>query len=399
MDISNKKRNEIQTKARSLWKQAGSNGLLAMATGTGKSKIAVDEAKEKHQDRGQAFKAILIVPTEKLRDVNWKKEFEKWNALDTWGALDRECYASIAKIKGNTYDLVILDEAHYLTPANAQFFSNNKVRRVMALTATPPEDPIKQILLDSIAPIVYIYSLNQAVKDGLVAPFNIIVVESPLDSTNKVIKSGTKTRPFLQTEEAKYTYYNKQIRRLKAEDAKREEERYLALALGQSVSNTPDNSKKLSWLYLHRMRFIYNLPSKLAVAKKLMAGRMKGRYLVFAGSIEQAEKLCHPQVFHSKSSDKYYSSFLAEEIDYLGVVKAVNEGHNIPNMDMSLIVQLNSRELDVIQRIGRIVRWRLGHVETIYIIVATDTQDEVWLQKALQGFDSKHITYINSNSI
>jgi len=114
---------------------------------------------------------------------------------------------------------------------------------------------------------------------------------------------------------------------------------------------------------------------------------------------EQAEKLCSPQVFHSKSSDKYYNSFLAEEIDYLGVVKAVNEGHNIPNMDMSLIVQLNSRELDVIQRIGRIVRWRFGHVATIYIIVATDTQDEVWLQKALQGFDSKHITYINSNSI
>lgn len=378
MDISNEKRNEIQIKARSLWKQAGSNGLLAMATGSGKSKIAVDEAKEEHQDRGKAFKGLLIVPTEKLRDVNWKAEFKKWNALKTWDKLDRECYASIAKIKGNTYDLVILDEAHYLTPANARFFGQNKVRRVMALTATPPEDPIKQILLDSIAPIVYIYSLNQAVKDGLVAPFNIIVVESPLDSTNKVIKSGNKARPFFQTEEAKYTYLSKRI---------------------SDLYDNQASSNAMKFAYFARMRFIYNLPSKQLVAKKLMAGRMKGRYLVFAGSIAQAEELCSPEVFHSKSNDKYYNSFLAEETHRLGVVKAVNEGHNIPNLDMALIVQLNSRELDVIQRIGRIVRWRFGHVATIYIVVATDTQDEVWLQKALQGFDSKHITYINSNQI
>lgn len=378
MDISNKKRNEIQIKARNLWKQAGSSGLLAMATGTGKSKIAINEAEEQYKIRGKAFKAILIVPTEKLRDVNWKAEFIKWDSIRTWDKLDRECYASIAKIKGNTYDFVILDEAHYLTPANAKFFENNKVKSVMALTATPPEDPIKQILLDSIAPIVYIYSLNQAVKDGLVAPFNIIVVESPLDNTNKVIKSGTKARPFFQTEQAKYDYLSKKISSLYYSNASADAMKFANFA---------------------RMRFIYNLPSKLVLAKKLMASKMKGRYLVFGGSINQVNTLCKPEVFHSKSTDEYYNKFIAEKIYRLGVVKAVNEGHNIPNLDMALITQLNSRELDVIQRIGRVVRWRPGHIATIYIIVSTGTQDEVWLQKALQGFDSKHITYINSKQV
>ena len=168
MQKLHQKKDDIQKEARDIWQQRNSMGLLAMATGSGKSKIAIDESKEQHKTRKASFKAILIVPTEKLRDVGWKDEYDKWGGSKTFEVMDMECYASIHRIKGNTYDFVILDEAHYITTANSVFFKNNTCKSVMALTATPPEDPVKQMILDLYAPIVYIYTLDQAVKDGLV---------------------------------------------------------------------------------------------------------------------------------------------------------------------------------------------------------------------------------------
>ena len=371
MHTSHQKRNDIQKRAADIWKSKGKRGLLAMATGSGKSKIAVDEIKQRSKD-SSTFKALLVTPTEKLRDVTWRDEFAKWRGKTAWSGLDRECYASLHKIKGKKYDLVVLDEAHYITEGNSVFFENNKVKDVMALTATPPEDPIKQILLQDLAPIVYRYTLEEAVQDGLVTPFKIIVVEAPLDNSKKNIKSGTKAKPFMQTEKAKYEYLTNKISRL-------------------IYSKAPESVKKFA--YLERMRFIYNLPSKVALAKQIIKKKMKGRYLVFGGSIAQIETLMGDNVYHSKSKDDKYNDFLDEKLDKLGAVKALNEGQNIPNLDMILVVQLNSKELDIIQRIGRVVRWRPDHTAVVYILIATGTQDEAWLQKALQGFDEDNITF------
>ena len=54
------------------------NGIIAIATGTGKSKIAVDKIAE-HQAINFDLRALIVVPTEKLRDENWKDEFYKWD--------------------------------------------------------------------------------------------------------------------------------------------------------------------------------------------------------------------------------------------------------------------------------------------------------------------------------
>ena len=176
----------------------------------------------------------------------------------------------------------------------------------------------------------------------------------------------------MQTEQAKYDYLTKNISRL-------------------MFSNAPEKTKQFA--YLNRMHFIYNLPSKLKVAQKIIDDYMKGRYLVFCASIAQAEELCGPNTFHSKTNSEAYDKFVSGKINDLGVVKAVNEGHNIPKLDMALIVQLNSKELDIIQRIGRVVRYRPGHKAIIYIVVVEGTKDQDWLKKALSGFDEEVITF------
>ena len=73
-------------------------GMIAMATGSGKSRVAVELAK--YYCEPFTSDLALLVPTEKLRDENWLEEFEKWGASPLWNDTQSLCYASASKIGG-----------------------------------------------------------------------------------------------------------------------------------------------------------------------------------------------------------------------------------------------------------------------------------------------------------
>ncbi len=73
--------------------------------------------------------------------------------------LDRYCYVSLNKIEGNHYDLIILDELQNITENNSKFFSQNTSDRVLGLSATPPSDEIKKVLVKLHCPVIYEYNL------------------------------------------------------------------------------------------------------------------------------------------------------------------------------------------------------------------------------------------------
>jgi superfamily II DNA or RNA helicase len=131
-----------------------------------------------------------------LRDNNWKEEFKQWDAFDIYNTIDRYCYASISKVKDEQYDLVILDEAHNITENNVSFFENNQIANTIALTATPPKDDIKIGLLKELKLNTVLHvTLDEGVELGIVAPYNITVIEMQLDDTDKYITAGNKVKP------------------------------------------------------------------------------------------------------------------------------------------------------------------------------------------------------------
>ena len=351
-------------------------GMIAMATGSGKSRVAVELAKYYYNPLDD-YNAALLVPTEKLRDENWQEEFEKWEAKNVWRGTERLCYASASKIKNYDFPIVILDEGHNITELSSEFFSNNKVERTVLLTATPPSDPVKKEILKSLGiKLVYEVTLDQAVRLGFVAPYKITVVSVALDNTTKNIPGGTKLKPFMTTESAAYAYHCKAIQQA-------------------MFDKTPSGRKRHQFAILRRMQFIYKIPSKTEVIKFLLEKVIPqdDRSLIFCGSIEQAEAVC-PNRYHSKSGDKAYNAFKAEEINRLSCVKAINEGHNFPGVDSGIVGQLNSKEKDLVQRIGRLIRYRPGHEAHLYIVVSESTQDEKWLENAVENLDQSKIEYV-----
>jgi superfamily II DNA or RNA helicase len=367
----NKVRAIVQKEATQAVINAGGRGLVAMATGSGKSKVAIDLLKH-YNPQGSKYDNVLVVPTEKLRDENWKEEFSKWKGLSLYDKTEKLCYASGSKIEDFDFNTCILDECHNMTELASELFSNNHIENVIALTATVPNDKEKLLIFQRLGiHVVYSLTLDNAVKLGFVAPYKITVVHTKLDNVIKNVQSGSKDKPFFQTELAKYNYLST-----------------LCLTRPGQIST------------FNRMRFIYNLESKFIAAQYILNNHInkEDRTLIFCGSIEKAEKICK-ETFHSKSGDTFYNAFKKDEIKKLSCVKAINEGHNFIGLDGGLILQLNSKEKDLIQRIGRLIRFRPGHEAHIWIIVCDETQDKVWSNTALANFDQSKIEHISYESL
>lgn len=370
---------DVQQEAKDAFAANRHWGLIAMCTGSGKSKIGVDETLEVVKLKKTA-KVILAVPTKKLRDRNWPAEFKKWGATRIFNKhVTRSCYVSLNKIEGEEVDLLILDEGHNITPLSAEFFQNNTVHRCLVLTATPPNpmgsdnDKEKVEIFKRLGiPTVFHYPLDQGVREGVVADYEINVVECYLDDSDKYIQAGTQTKPFYQTEYAAYTYLSGLIKRMMY-----------------------SGNKAVKFKILERMHFIKRLRSKEQMARFMLDYIIprEQRYIIFCGSIAQANALMGRDVFHSEVTDEAMVKFCNGEMEWLGVVNAFDEGHNVENVDGALICQLNSQERTLTQRIGRTIRLRAGHKAKIWILVTKGTVDENWFLKAVEGFDPTKIIY------
>jgi len=360
-----------------LWFAYECIGSLVWATGVGKSKAAIDCIKQL-LGVNPGYKGLLVTPTEEMRDNDWPLEFSKWE-LDITN-LKLICYASLGKEDLDDYDYVVYDEIHKLTTPNLIKLKKKMSFggiKALGLTATFPvahfeEDKERVDLLTSLVPPIYTIKTDEAVDQGLIADFEVRVLKFKLDNVTRNVPCGTKKNE-MRTEAEHYAKLTKRMQ--------------------FAVMNKSEGLKFM--MISKRAQLLYNLPSKLSLAKVVMDKMCKGkRTLIFAGSIDQANELCGDQVYHSKSDDTYLIKFQNEEIDKLGAVKALNEGKNFNNLEQELIVQIDGVDRNLVQRIGRCVRIRYDNMSfkaLIVILVAMGTADEKWYKLSKKSFETSRI--------
>jgi len=362
----------VQDEAISAFKLNKYWGSIYMATGTGKSRIAIKMSEQivRHEIKPRI---LLVVPTENLRDEGWKEEYTKWGLSDIWeDNVEAICYASLPNYTDQNFDLVILDEGHHLTNNNAEFFYKNMVKACVLLTATEPTSVEKQQILKKLQLYpVYTLNMDEAVRLGLIVPYDITIVTMELNRTDKNVKAGSKKKPFMQTEWSAYQYMCRQIIRRPSQLA-----------------------------FLKRMRFIYNLKSKTDIAKLMLEHVIPKdlRTIIFCGSIDQADEVCEYR-YHSRTDGIDFAKFKAGIINRLSCVNAINEGQNIAQLDVGFILQLNSNQLHLVQRMGRFLRYRPGGKGKLIILVCIDTVELSWVERVIQAFDSSRVEIIKLSEL
>ena len=358
--METKNRTDVQSEAvESLLKSKKSG--VAVSMGVGKTLIGL-----KHLDTLAPAKVLVVAPKKSIFQ-SWKDEMTKHGLEYLEPYIKFSTYISLPK-QDLDYDAVYLDECHNLLPSHEPWLDKFQ-GKIIGLTGTPPkfERSTKGKLVNKFCPIRYSYFVDDAVSDGILNDYKIVVHMLKL-GTAKNIMAGGKTRKWPTSELESYSYWCDRIER----------------------SMNPNETMMLR---IQRMKAMMSYPSKEVYAKKLFDS-INDKCILFANTQQQAEKLCKHS-YHSENPDSEDNllKFKAGVISKLSAVLQLNEGVNIPELRQGIILHAYGNERKSSQRIGRLLRLNPNETAIVHILCYEGTIDESWVKSALSVFDQTKIIY------
>lgn len=345
----NKEKDKIQDNAVKL-SESYPSLLLSFATGVGKSLAAIKIIERNSEENWY----ILCKETNHIG--NWLQEFVTHGKEYLLNKVKIFCYDSLHKYIGTEANLV-LDEGHAITELRLKQIKQIKTKKVVILSATVEED--KKYLLQQITGTLkeYHISITDAINKGLLPAPKVFIVDVYLDTLER--ETYRKLENSVEYFKGKYM-------------------------------QTREDGYQYKWLNtaLKRKQFLSNC--KTDKAREILKHLSNKRLVCFTGSIQQCIDLGGKNVVHSKNKDKaeIIKRFNIENIDKLFAVNMLREAMNLTNIQAGIIVQLDNKKLSFIQMLGRVFR---ADLPECYVLVVKDTQDEVYLETVLEGFDTKYL--------
>lgn len=362
-----KDRQDVQTEALAeLEKHHRCTAVLG--TGVGKTLVGLT-----HMDRNTSpMDKVLVVAPKKAIFKSWQDDAVKFDKEYLLGRIVFTTYLSINKHDPKDYQVVYLDEAHSLLESHRSFLNAYK-GKIVGLTGTPPKVnySIKGILVNEFCPVVYTFKADDAIENGILNNYHIIVhkLNLNIDKTFS-IKANNKT--FTVSEKDNYLFWSNKI--------------------DMRIGN-------LQMMRIMRMRALMEYKSKEDYVKKLFpAISQNTKAILFANTQDQADRLCNWS-YHSNNSksNENLELFSNGLINQLSCVMQLSEGINIPNLRQGIIMHAYGNERKAAQRIGRLLRLNPNDTAIVHILCYMDTIDEKWVKEALEGFDQNKVDWKNFN--
>ena len=398
-------RDDINKKSIKLAKE---NKILALefATGIGKSKIALDIINSLFITN---VPTVLHVVAELAHCNNWKDESFKWNHDKLWNTITCVTYASLKKHKDMKYDIIILDEAHHIgSDLRLDIIDNIQFDKMLLLSATLGES-LKQYISNMFNTQIKSYkiTLQQAIDWKILPKPKIYLIPLTLNTTNvseKIIEEWGKVslrKRYKCTYQERWEYIKnkKKYPNVILEISCTPYQKYIYLTekfeyFKKFYFRNRNEAVKNKWLQLgsQRKRFMSEL--KTPIVKKFLRHVTNNRYICFCGSIEQADILGKNNSIHSKkdNSAEIIDKFNNKEINNLFAVGMLQEGQNLNDIEVGIIVQLDGQERSFIQKFGRSLR---AEDPVQYIFYYKNTRDTEYLQNALEGINENYIQELN----
>jgi superfamily II DNA or RNA helicase len=378
-----------QLEAAEAWIDNGCRGSVIFSTGTGKTEIAFECAREAAKLSGQDhFRVLFLVPRIVLIEQNV-------NRLRRYGISDQDIgiyYGEHKEIKEitistyqsaiNNFDLirnahmVILDEVH-LVSESAVAFDNifdiiveDSRKAILGLTATLDEkDPKYQTIL-TVAPPVKKYLIKEAVIDGRLAKPVVRPVE--VDFTYEEHRSYEDASMAIKDISKKLQVY----------DAAR-----MTKVLMRGGSRA---SMAKIWFAQVRKRkeLLSSTKQKMVKTAELVKRHSGQRVMIFSetiDSIQQLKEILEADGIPSKLIHNGIKTKERQEIlerwgkDYFPLlsVHTLEIGYDVPHVGIAIIIASTSNMNQVAQRIGRVVRKVDGKDQAlVYVVYVRGTKDD-----------------------
>lgn len=368
------KREEIQELSATEMVKNNYQGVYVIAPRVGKSKIVID-ATNQVEDISN-WNICLAVPRFVIVQ-SWASELGKWKARATTDVI---CFPSLKKIPEGL-DLLVIDECHMLSVAQMMTIKKKKPKRLLLITGTANKYTRSKLKYQLGVDVVFEYSFEQAIADGIIANFCVYIVKTKLDETNVTSLVKTHKYSFYTTEKKNYDFYDSMFEelRLKAR-ADYSLERVKMIAASK------------------RANVLYHSSNKEKVARRVIEG-VNEKTLIFTTRTDMADKLSK-HTFHTKNKkEKNLTKFIEGEIDKLAAVNMTDMGVTIEDLKFEVIHQLQSNSEASLQKFLRAANLEEDRVARIVLIVCEDTVDEGWTKLALEGVPEHMITIVQESEL
>lgn len=334
------------------WLNNDKKGIVNACTGFGKTKIGLDIINYENPE-----KCLVIVPSSKLRDVEWPNEIKKWHPHLNIEIITHAKYKK-DYIDYRDYDLLVIDEAHNMVSDKSTESLSRFNGNILLLSGSigKKESDILNI------PIISSISLEEAGELGIVV--NIIQLYAGYDLTD-----SEKTT--YQEQTSTMSNYLKNFKEWKINPFSYKKGKYIGAVI---------NFKKVVY---ERKLLLWNAVNKILKLKEILEKEKDSKCIIFFELIETLEdvskKLDIPHSkYHSKHKDM--SEFINENNKVLLCTRSLEEGFNIPDIEVVINYSFNSSTISSIQKQGRAARLFQNKKEgRIYYLYANSTKESEWI--------------------
>lgn len=379
---------------------------ITAGTGSGKTKISLEVTNFLHnKDNSKKFNTLILV-AERSHINNWEVEINKWNL--NIGNYKIVCYASMHKVIDDTYDIVIFDEAHHLaSERRKELLSYIKTSYQIFLSATLKYTFISElsVIIGSKINVLKL-SIDEAIKANILPEPKIFLIPLILDNTTfseTIVEEWGKSSLRVKYEcnyadRFKFFKRKKSIPNCALTIHCTQKQKYDFLTekfeyFKGLYMRTRNQVFKNKWLQYGSKRKKYLGEIKTSIVKSLLEKVKSKRFICFCSSIDQANQLGKENVIHSeiKNPQEVLNKFNRKEISNLFAVGMLQEGVNLTDIQVGIIIQLDGEERAFIQKFGRVLR---SDSPVQYIFYVKNTRDEDYLKNALENIDKNYIKSI-----
>lgn len=376
----------------------GSNWLLELATGVGKSKLALDKIRDCQIALGNPSANLLIVVHRTFHKGNWAEEIEKW-----WSDIDLNItfttYKSFPKYKG-TWDYAIFDECHHLSERCREALEDFNISHSVLLSATVSKN-LKYELMGAFDNLRCLkIDVRNAIDNSILPDPRVFLVplmlkdDFPTESIWKNPKA--KGRLLSCSYHERWNFIKQKTNPVRIFCT---EKQYISDLNGNiefwknRYMQTRNEGVKMKWLKLCNDRLKYLAEKKNPYILRLLSKLEDKRTLTFCCSIDQTEAL-GKNCINSKNGDSesLYKDFNSGKINHITACNMLNEGMNLVDCQIGIYANLNSSETIVQQRAGRLLRC---DNPVIIIPYYKGTREEELVTKMLENYNPELVTVLN----
>lgn len=391
------------------WAAAQHRGVVEAVTGSGKTMLGVAAAADELARRGQV---LVIVPTVELLH-QWHRHMTPalppGFSIGCLGDSETGSFATHDIVIGvvnslRDHDLrmtrrgglLVADECHRYASAMNRLALDQRFERRLGLSATYARDDDGHV--DWLDPFFggtcFRMGYRRAVDDGVTARFTVALVGVALPAAERAIyedltsQIGIRHARLMRRYQLPTGSFAQFIRALNL----------LASGAGGDTSGASEARAYLA-LLLERRRLLAGSPAKTrALVGLAPAIASADRSIVFTGSIEMAEIAASTLAAQGLRAASVHSRlgtadrrevlrrFADGDLEVIAAPRVLDEGVDVPEADLAIIVSASRSRRQMIQRMGRVLRKKPDNRQARFAVLYIESTIEDPSQGAHETF-------------